>query len=54
MMLLGPKNYNMNGIWDLKPYYLGRALGFLMLVRNGQLSSKNTTQRNLEPALKLW
>ena len=19
----GPKYYNMNGIWDLKPYYLG-------------------------------
>ena len=21
--VLGPKHYNMNGIWDLKPYYLG-------------------------------
>ena len=23
LRVLGPKYYNMNGIWDLKPYYLG-------------------------------
>ena len=44
-MALGPKYYNVNGIWALKPYYLGpwtlrECLGFRLTVETPRPMTK--------------